>query len=114
MATKQKTGMDSTSGMITISAESREVIPVELVGEVYEVSTPKTVLAIRVAKAAQDAKDMSSLMDSLNDWVVAAFGPKSGAKVMARMEDPEDDLDMMHIVQLVQALMARTTGNPTT
>lgn len=99
---------------LTIEAATRESIPVDLVGKRYSLVPPKTTLAIQVAAAAQSAEDLPNMMKSLEGWVVAAFGTKSGNAIVKRLYDPNDALDVDHIVQLVQGVMGMQTGNPTT
>jgi len=43
-----------------------------------------------------------------------AFGKKEGAAVIKRFDDPEDDLDIIHISELISKVAELATGNPTT
>lgn len=99
---------------IKITAERRESIPVDLVGVSYEVTPPKTALAIKVALQAKKAQDdPDEVMKALDGWIARAFGKKQAAKITERLYSDEDDLDIDHIMQLMNLLMEESTGTPT-
>lgn len=106
-----------TDDILHITSDPREKIKVDLVGVRYDVWPPKTALAIRLAKRALalqgDVEQASELFDVLDTWIDMAFGKPIAKKVRARMEDGEDDLDFPHIMKLMEALIERSTGNPT-
>lgn len=99
---------------IEIAASGRKHIAVDLVGKTYQVKPPKSALAMRVAMSAKQADDDPMVMvEGLERWTKAAFGEKTSEAVWARMDDPDDDLDIPHLMQLMEALMEITSGNPT-
>lgn len=99
--------------MITINAESRKKIAVELVGVKYEVTPPKMALSLAFAKVAQNAqKDPLAMLQLLEDWIKVAFGSK-GASVLKRLDNPKDDLDIAHITDLIEKISEAQTENPT-
>lgn len=101
--------------MLTIAADPAEIIPVELVGVKYEVKSPKTALALRIGvEAKQAGDDPARMMEAIGTWVRIAFGAKVAPGVMARLDDPDDDLDISHVMKLMDALVERATGNPPT
>lgn len=100
---------------ITINADAPNLIPVDLVGVHYLVKAPKAVVAIKIgmrAKELQD-EDPEELLKLLGEWVSMAFSKKDAAAVMKRLGDQDDDLDLNHIVQLVEAVIEVGSGNPT-
>lgn len=101
--------------VIEISATPRKGIPVMLVGEKYTVRAPKGALGLRMSVAAQKAdKDPAAMEKAMGTFIDTLFGKKEGSKVHKRLEDPEDDLDYDHIMDLVTQVMEQVTGNPTT
>lgn len=101
--------------VIEISAEPRKGIPVVLVGEEYTVRPPKGALGLRMSVAAQKAdKDPVAMEKAMGTFIDTLFGKKNGARVHKRLEDPEDELDYEHIMELVTKVMEQVTGNPTT
>ena len=101
---------------IVIDVEPVEPITVGL-GEGFEylVTPPKSTLAIALAEELKSAgEDPAKLMSSMQGWIEKAFGKKQSAKVMARLQDEEDPLDIKHIIELMQQLAEVQTGDPTT
>lgn len=100
---------------IVIAATPREPISVDLIGTEYLVTPPKTTVAIALAERVQAAgQDIKVVREETDLWVNLAFGAKQGKKVIARLDDPEDDLDIPHIMDLMQKLAEAGTENPTT
>lgn len=100
---------------LVIDAEHVDSIPVRLVGVKYSIRPPKTALAIRFASRAKAAKeDPAALMEAVEGWVHMAFGKTTGKKVLARLDASDDDLDIEHIVKLMEALVEQQAGDPTT
>lgn len=100
--------------MINITADPREPVPVTLVGMEYSIKPPKAALALKLAVRAKAAEnDPGSMMEAVDQWIAIAFGKVGSKKIQARLESDEDDLDFPHIMQLMEALVEQTTGNPT-
>lgn len=100
---------------ISITAAPREKITVDLVGHEYIVNPPKAMLGLAIAEAGKNAaEDPSAIVGAMNEWIIGAFGKKEGAKVIARMSAPDDDLDLAEIMDLMQQLSAAATPDPTT
>jgi hypothetical protein len=92
--------------MLLIEAAERKHIPVDLVGVHYDLIPPKAAFSLRIAQRAQEAdKDVTILMEVLTSWMVAAFGDKQAAKIMARLDDPDDQLDFPHLLTLLQKVV---------
>lgn len=99
---------------ISISATPREPITLDLIGVEYLVSPPKSTVAIALAERAQGAgNDPAALLAELKTWVKAAFGTKQATSVIKRLDDPSDDLDLPHILDLMTQLVEIGTPNPT-
>lgn len=100
---------------IEIVAQPREQITVNLVGEEYLVDPPKGTYGIKLAQRAKEAGDDTDASWALIEgWVQKAFGKKQSKKVLERLMDDDDDLDVPHIMQLIEALAETVTGDPTT
>lgn len=100
--------------MINIVADPREPITVNLVGTEYVVKPPKAALAMKLAVTAKSAEeDPSAMMAAVNQWISIAFGKVGAKAIQKRLEDMDDDLDFPHIMQLMEAMIERATGNPT-
>ena len=101
--------------MIEITAEPVKTVRVKLVGIEYNMKPPKGSLAIVLGKKMQaSAEDPDGMLRALSDWITIGFGKKEATAIMKRLEDPDDDLDFTHIMQLMQKVAEATTGNPTT
>ena len=99
---------------VVIKGRPRRTIVVDLVGVEYKVRVPKVAIALVLAKDLQAAgKDPDALQTSLGRWARVLFGKETGAKVMKRMTDPEDDLDVDDLAEVIKQIM-ETSGNPTT
>ena len=109
------TGAGRVAGpVITVNAKTVEAIPVLLVGQQYQITPPKTTLALTLARAAQNAEaDPEPMFALLDDWLSAAFGEEVGREVLTRMYDPKDRLDFKQIMELVQAVLEYATQDPT-
>ena len=99
---------------IVIDAEPREAFPVSLVGEEYLVTPPKSTIALALAARAKEAgEDAAKVREELDGWVRIAFGAKQAKKVQERLDDADDDLDLPHIMTLMQRLAEAVTPDPT-
>ena len=99
---------------IEIEAEPIKELRLKLVGEVYQVKPPKGSLAIVLAKKMSKNKDVDGMMKAIEDWLRLAMSKSDTKRVMERLEDPEDALDLSHVTSLIEKLTERVTGNPTT
>lgn len=132
--TKKATALSSqstNSALVKIVAEGGGgSIPVNLVGKVYQVRPPKTMVAMRAAQvmlkvSALDDLDQDSdpaeamaatgeIMDGIDTWIEHIFSTKDAADVQKRLNDPEDSLDFPHIMELMSKLPEAVGQNPTT
>lgn len=100
---------------LTIPGKTRKSIDIELVGTEYTVRPPKASVAVFLSQALKDAgEDAEKLLDGLEKWNLVLFGKEIGPKVTERLKDPDDDLDIPDVVELISAVMETSGENPTT
>lgn len=97
---------------------TRTELPVKLIGKAYKVRPPKALVMLDFAKNLQEAQasadqDPSAILEHLTNWIRSSFSEAEGEDIINRLHDPKDDLDLSHIMDLMNAVMERTTGNPT-
>lgn len=81
----------------------------------YLIKEPKmTYSATIAARASSSEQDAAQMVEVMVDWVFKAFGKKQGEAIKKRLYDDEDDLDLKHIMELIQMLSEEATGDPTT
>lgn len=100
---------------ITIDAEPREQITVHLVGKPYLLTPPKGSLGLKLAEratAANESGDVKAIWGEVMDWVTKAVGPKQAADIQSRLDDPDDDLDIIHVVTVMEKVVEAVTSNP--
>lgn len=99
---------------ISIVAAAREQITVDLVGHEYLVTPPKAMLGLAIAETGKNAgEDPAAMVEAMKNWIIAAFGKKNGPKVIARLSDPGDELDLPEVMDLMQKLTTEATPDPT-
>lgn len=102
---------------IEISATPRELIAVNLVGTEYTLTPPKGALGLTLAEKAQDASasgDVRAIWGEVLNWLTMAVGKKQAKAIQARLDDADDDLDIIHVISLMEQVVEMVTGNPTT
>lgn len=100
---------------ITITAEPPKPITLELVGVSYTVRPIKASLGVALAQRFNgDNSDTEKFAESMKSLTTIMFGKKDAAAITKRLADPEDDLDYSHLFSLLNALVERASGNPTT
>lgn len=105
----------AASNRISISASPRDSISVDLVGTEYLVKPPKSTIALAFAdRMSKAGENPGAVMTELEGWVNLAFGKTQAKKVMARLTAADDDLDLPHIIELIQKLAEEATPNPST
>ncbi|QGZ16721.1 hypothetical protein PBI_DEWDROP_74 [Microbacterium phage Dewdrop] len=122
--------------LIEIEADEPELIPVKLVGVQYMLNPPKASLTMNMAdsftgkemakpgpnasKAELEAarkearKTAKKTRDALRVWTIQAFGKETAAAIDKRLLDPEDRLDIPHLMDLMNKVAEAGSGNPTT
>lgn len=100
---------------ITIDAQPREQITVHLVGKPYLLTPPKGALGLTLAKratAAQASGDMDMIWGEIMGWVTMAVGETQATAIQKRLDDNEDDLDIVHIIDLMEKVIEAVTELP--
>lgn len=101
---------------IVIEAEPVEKITVSLVGKDYLLTPPKGALGLGLARRAEEAKaagNVEAIWGEVISWLTSAVGAKQAARIQARLDDPADLLDIIHIVNLMERVTEAVTGSPT-
>jgi hypothetical protein len=102
--------------MIEINASPVEKIDVKLVGKAYKVTPPKAAFAMKIAREAREGGSANAgrVVEVMDEWMERAFGKAQHTAVQKRLDDPTDDLDLPHIMQLMELLIEeQSDGNPT-
>lgn len=100
---------------IEISIEAPRPITVNLGGVHYTVRPIKGALGLALGQRMQGVKgDAAKLQDAIDHIVGVIFGPSEKPGIMERLSNPEDSLDFTHVMSLMNALVEKSTGSPTT
>ncbi|QGJ92698.1 tail assembly chaperone [Microbacterium phage Megan] len=116
-APKPTKAQAAATPIIDIDSDDTD-IPVRLVGIDYVAHRPKAMLAIRLGERVNaqslDMNDLPALIDTMGEFMRLIFGTDTAAAIMARLEDPDDRIDLAHIQRLVNRMVEVTTGRPPT
>lgn len=95
---------------------TRKPLTVELVGTNYSMTPPKAALAIEMAADidATKKKKPNEVMDTLYEWLAMCMSAEDLEAIKLRLKDPNDDLDIPQVTELLSAVMERITNNPPT
>ena len=92
----------------TISATKRKTYRVNLVGELYSVAVPKTGALMKLNlknSSTNGTEDIEKVMNVLSTLIKTIFVEKQeAARVLERLEDENDDLDVENIYELINKL----------
>lgn len=99
---------------IVIDAEPVETMDVKLVGVDYKIKPPKTSMLMEVTDKMQGKAEEDITSDDLYRFVDLMFTKTDATKVKKRLTDPKDDLDIDHVMTLLDKLMEAVQPNPTT
>lgn len=99
---------------IVIDAEPVETMDVKLVGVDYKIKPPKTSMLMEVTDKMQGKDEEDVTSEDLYRFVDLMFTKTDATKVKKRLSDPKDDLDIDHVMKLLDALMEAVQPNPTT
>lgn len=99
---------------LTIGGKSglRKIITVNLVGTEYKVRVPKAAILLAFAKVA-GKNDPQTIARVFDDFITSLFSRKDAASVRKRLADNDDDLDIEHLGNLIEAIAEYTSENPT-
>lgn len=101
---------------ISIGSDSARIFQVDLVGTTYQAKKPKTLAQLALAQTLQGANtsDPKVMQKMTSDYVSMLFNKKDAAAIWKRLEDDEDDLDILHITDLIKAVTEMFSSRPTT
>jgi hypothetical protein len=100
--------------VITASRDKKKPHNVLLVGVPYKALPMKALVAVEMGKRLEAAdKDMDQVIVALTGWMAAIFGRTQAPQIMARLKDPNDDLDLPDVMEVIKALSKKATKNPT-
>lgn len=92
----------------TISATKRKTYRVNLVGELYSVAVPKTGALMKLnlkSISTNGTEDIEKVMNVLSTLIKTIFVEmQEAARVLERLEDENDDLDVENIYELINKL----------
>lgn len=92
----------------TISATKRKTYRVNLVGELYSVAVPKTGALMKLNTqniSTNGVEDIEKVMGILSTLIKTIFVvPTEATRVLERLEDENDDLDVENIYELINKL----------
>lgn len=92
----------------TISATKRKTYRVNLVGEMYSVAVPKTGALMKLNLqniSTNGTEDIEKVMNVLSTLIKTIFvNPAEADRVLERLEDENDDLDVENIYELINKL----------
>lgn len=100
---------------ITIDAQPREQITVHLVGKPYLLTPPKGSLGITLAKkatAAQESGDIEAIWGEIMGWLTMAVGKTQADAIQERLDDNDDDLDLIHVIEVMEKVIEAVTEHP--
>lgn len=115
-----------TATEVNVSVSTRKAIPLNFnyVGEDgkevkdrYLISPPKGYLSMSLAEKAQEAAatdNVEAIWAEVEDWFVKGLGKKQWKRLHDRLEDPDDDLDIIHLVKAMEGVIEKVVGDPTT
>lgn len=105
----------ATKKRLSITADPREEFTVDLVGKEYLAKAPKGALGVKLGEQVKAAdNDPQKLWELVMDYLVIIFGKKQSTAIEKRLMSPEDDLDIPHVMKLVELMTEEATGDPTT
>lgn len=111
---KTKKTTDPEVPGITIEIDKPTQVPISLGDEVYLGFAPKTGSAlVSIKKIQQQSDDPEAMFQAVQDWLNEVFEPKDAKRIVERLYDPSDGLDLPHIVELIRQLVT-TAVNPIT
>lgn len=90
----------------------KEPIPFTLDGEEYEFTPQKN--SVLVMPSMSDDKDGTEELRGIFDWLGAGLPDEQEQRLIERLKDPEDDLDLDMLSEIVSGLIEEIGGRPTT
>jgi hypothetical protein len=100
---------------IDIVAAPKKQFQVKLVGVDYMATAPKKALALSLLMRVKNAGNDPEMMDdAITSLIIKMLGREHVEAVQARLADEEDDLDIDHLMVLMNKLIEAVSADPTT
>ena len=113
-STKSKSPKKPQDRRISIDGD-RQDIDVNLVGVEYVIHPPKTVVMLEFSNMIQEVEgNPSKILEVLDTYIDSAFTAEDAQEVKERLRDEHDQLDLPHLMNLIEQVTELTTGNPST
>ena len=82
----------------------------------YDAHLPKGTLALALGQEMQevDTDDLDAMRTMIDRFIRLLFSAETVEAISARLDDPDDRLDLVHIKMLINRIAARSGGLPTT
>lgn len=96
--------------------DEEKPIPVRLIGVDYTAHRPKSMLAVRLGQQVQaaDPTDPEAVVGHVRSFLALVFGSDETDAIMARLEDPDDRLDVPHLLTFIERMTEVVSGRPPT
>lgn len=99
---------------IEINPKSREKLTVSIAGKEYLGTAPKASYGLALAEQGESSQnDPKAMVAMVQEWLQVVFGEKVGAALWMRTTDPDDELDIPDLMELMEKITEATTGDPT-
>jgi hypothetical protein len=101
---------------IDIDVAPLDKIPLNFGGDHYLMRAPKGSLTLSLAERAKQAvadENVTAMWDEIEEFFRSGLGKKQWERLHARLYDPEDPLDVRHLVSAMESLVEVITEGPT-
>jgi len=92
----------------TTAAKRAEPILFILDGEEYKF-VPQKLAPVALAQLESDTQ---SQMKSMLDWLGNGLGEEQSGRILNRLKDPNDDLDLVQLTKIISGLVEVQAGRP--
>lgn len=98
---------------IEVKPRERKTLKFMLGEEIYEFGVPKLYGLMSAIKGVQSGDvDNAQAFSKVEDWVFGALPAKDAKRLRARLADPDDSLDVEHLVKVFQELTKVAANRP--
>lgn len=102
---------------IDVGPRKAPVMSVDLGGDIYEFKVPKLYGLMSAVKdlssiGSEGGLDEAAAFARIEEWLFSALSDDDAARLIARFEDPEDSLDVPHMMELFQELVKKASDRP--
>lgn len=92
-------------------------IPFRIGGQVYRFRVPKlyglvdTVKQVQASRAGDGMTDVA-MFDKIERWLFDCLDEDDAEELQARLRDPDDEVDVEHLIEVFQHLTKEASGRP--